>query len=574
MRLVGTALFTAWLLAWGAAPKGELARATTAVGGLAIAGADDVAVAWLEVAHARPRGSETLHVATVDRGGQLLPRFNLDGHDDVAYRLTESGPARFALVSEHRTRLDRYFEFRRFGRGTADRPPDLRATFNASTWEVAAAGDQLTLVEEDLSGETAVHVLDEDGRWLPSQAAGRTLLGSGGGSVIRYEVGRHADRVVVSPAGESPWVMEVSHPRCTLPSSAAASAGPTGGEPALASGAAAISADEHERTLSVVGLPGGYGRMARLGRWLCVDGIRSGSYFRLDPVPIGDVVDPRLVADADARLSISDANDGKGALFLRRLEGVAPGASPFVWGPRPRTVPGGEVLRGYSIFHVGASGGAALITRASAGETRVLLERFPLPDGHSEVSAGGGSGELLLGPARHYLPDHRPLLRVLAVAPLGVLAMALLGAVGLVRRLRRVTPPSAAAPLGEGPVAIEAQLATDAEAPTGALRLRRGGHTMLLFIEGAEVIRASDVRPRSEPRGDAVDVASGAPVLATGRFRRGAVFRGEDSLHAGGGDLVLVGCTLAEARARLAVRLGLSAALFSGALAAVLLLVR
>lgn len=625
MRAVGVALFASWLIAWGLSPKGEPARPTSTVGGLAIAGSDDVAVAWLEVSHARPRSSEVLHVATIDPAGRVTPRIHLDGHDDVAYRLAESAPGRFLLVSEHRTRLDRWFEVRTFASRAAEgavasdphrlpaRLPDLRATFNASSWEVAASGGRLALVEEELGGGTSVHMLDGHGDWAAAESVGRTLVASGHGSLVRYEVGRRDDLVEITPESGSPWVMRISHPRCAPPRGGEASEGEGPAEGARAAGstrpidrslvppmppAAPAANDGRERVLSVTGLPGGYARMARLGRWLCVDGMRAGRYFRLDPVPLGEVVDPRLTSDADARLFLLDGNDGKGALFTRQLEFLPTGASPYGWARRPLTLPGSDGVRGYAIFQVTPAGGAALVTRAVAGQTQVLLDRFqpgdlqpavrgPLCTQSPSKSAVRGASataatpspraasEILLGPPQRMLPDRRPLLRWLALLPLLALAAALARSLRLLSRLRALAPGPSHGPLPEGRAVVAASLALDADAPAGALRLRRAGQSLLLFIDqGAEVLRASDVRPRSEPRGDAVDVASGAPVLATGVVARGAAFRGQDSLRAGDGDLVLVGCTLGEARARVATRVAASGALLACALGSILMLIK
>jgi hypothetical protein len=124
-----------------------------------------------------------------------------------------------------------------------------------------------------------------------------------------------------------------------------------------------------------------------------------------------------------------------------------------------------------------------------------------------------------------------------------------------------------------GRAVVEGELESGAETPSGGLRIVcRGGQRMSVFVEGAEVLRASEVRPRSQPRGDAVDVASGATVVATGIVESGGVYRADATLRARHGDLVLVGCSLAEARHRLGRRFFGTLVLFGGAASLVLAL--
>src|SRR5579883_2008536 len=112
MRLVGIALLTAWLLAWAAAPQSSL------LGGVAAAGGDRAAVAWLELRHepGAPAPSGALHVATVDEAGRVAPRLAIGvGADAVAFRLADAGEGRFVLAAEYRNPARRWFEVHRIG---------------------------------------------------------------------------------------------------------------------------------------------------------------------------------------------------------------------------------------------------------------------------------------------------------------------------------------------------------------------------------------------------------------------------------------------------------------------------
>jgi hypothetical protein len=211
----------------------------------------------------------------------------------------------------------------------------------------------------------------------------------------------------------------------------------------------------------------------------------------------------------------------------------------------PRTVAEGLPDEGvrYRLFGgEGSRGLTTLATRVADHQTEVVLER------------GAGASARVLAPIKRYQPDHRPVLRPLALVPLAMLFLSALGSWRLGARLRRIAPSRPDAPLPSGPAVVEGELAADADAPAGGLWLRRGRGRMAIFVEGAEVVRASDVRPRTQPRGDAVDVAEGAPAVATGLVEPGVLYRDVATLRARRGDLLLVGCSLAEARAWIARR--------------------
>ena len=557
MRIVGVALLSAWMIAWWAAPHGERARTTTLVGGVSIAGGERPAVAWLELKHGQPNQAGTVHAAWLDESGAVLDHLSVyAGSDAVTFRLADAGGGRFVLAAEYRNAQGRWFEFHRFGTGARDRPEDLKASFDASAWNVVAAGDELVLTEE-VVGETVLHVLSVAGKWTQPTAPGDVLVGAGDGHVITYTVGARQDEVM-SLARDGAWRTDVTdHPSCiTMKSPAAALAldAACNADPACLATQTARRWEPHAAAtvLSVVPLRGGYARLSRYNLDAsCIDGLRDGKRFTIRDLSLKGYAAPRLSVE-DGRLVVYDSTDGKGRRRIIDADGsgatrdLAIDSHGFDEGLRYRLVaPGGT----------GAI--TALATRTVGDETQVAIERFPL--------AGGRPSQRMLAPARNYHPDHRPQLTRLAIVPLLALALAALGAFRLRRRFSRLVVVPANAPLPEGRVTIEAALATDADAPTGGLRLRRGHGGMTLFIEGAEILRGSEVRPRDQPRGDAVDVASGAPVVASGTVHLGSAFRGEDTLRAGPGDFVLVGCTLAEARRRLSARFASSLSLLVAA---------
>src|SRR5207244_10625826 len=97
MRLVGLVLFSAWLLAWWVTPHGEPARATSMVGGVAIAGGDRAAVAWLELPSWRRDGGQ-LHVALVDEDNRVREVVSRPAGAESHYRLADAGGGRFVLA--------------------------------------------------------------------------------------------------------------------------------------------------------------------------------------------------------------------------------------------------------------------------------------------------------------------------------------------------------------------------------------------------------------------------------------------------------------------------------------------
>src|SRR5262245_7929483 len=108
-----------------------------------------------------------------------------------------------------------------------------------------------------------------------------------------------------------------------------------------------------------------------------------------------------------------------------------------------------------------------------------------------------------------------------------MLLWTLMAALWLALRLHRLSPLSSEAPLAPGQRIVEGTLSVEAWAPAGILRLHRGDHALRLVLDGAHVVRASQLRPRSEPGGDVVDMALGASVVASGRLEPGALLRGE-----------------------------------------------
>ncbi|MSP59394.1 MAG: hypothetical protein EXR72_03455 [Myxococcales bacterium] len=539
------ALLSAWLVAWAVSPHGEVKRQTSIVGGVAVAGGDLAAAAWLELRHGAVDG--ILHVVTVDENGRVTEQLRLPASADTAsFRLADAGAGAFVLATDRRSASGSVLEFHRFGAADAAQPPDLeleapdldpeaQAT-HAAQWQIAAAGDQLVVLQT-ISGATnnLLWTLDGNGRWAGATAGGRKLIGAGGGHTVVYSDGwRGEGGMSVAPGRAEGWVAEVSRPVCF------ADGGPA------------------PTVTSVVGLRGGYARLSRRGWAGCVDGIRDGKPFAYRNVPLAGIAAARLLCDDAGRLVVHEDQDAAQVTQRRIILPEKPGAS---FGIDARTVNPAFATEGvrYRLFGGGGHAGVTtLATQVADHQTQVVLER----NGVGQAS--------VLAPVRRYQPDHRPALRALALGPLLVLLAGALQAWRRMARLRRVTPVAAGVPLAAGPIAIEGELAVDAEAPAGGLRMRLGSTLVTLFIEGAAVLRASDVRPRNQPRGDAVDVASGASVVATGTLDPGALYRGEATLRARAGDLVLVGCTLAEARARLAARLFSALALLATAGAIVL----
>jgi hypothetical protein len=152
---------------------------------------------------------------------------------------------------------------------------------------------------------------------------------------------------------------------------------------------------------------------------------------------------------------------------------------------------------------------------------------------------------------------------------------------GLRLRLRlrqlRPVPVEALQSPGGGPITLQGTLMVEGDAPTvsgpkdmtgagplNSLRLRCGRHLVTVFVEGARILRASQFRSAGQPRGDAVDVAAGAAVVASGRLEQGTLYRDETRLRAGRADVVVVGCGIAEARAFVGRTLAATAGLLVG----------
>lgn len=530
MRLVGMALLAAWLMAWAVSPHGEVARPTSIVGAVACAGGDRAAAAWLELRHGAVDG--TLHVVTVDEADRVAERLRLPaGVDATGFKLTDAGQGRFVLATEHRGPMGGFVEFHRFGIGGGDdAPPRIHGAAadldengrltRGLEWQVAAAGAELVVLVTVDGKAIGLHVLNSSGDWDAERLDGeRVLIGAGGGHAVIYREGVEGVRgatLNVSPRQPGEWVAEVGRPAC------------------LAGG------DGGSTVTSVVGLRGGYARLSRRGAVGCVDGIRDGKSFSYRDVPLAGIGAARLSVDEAGGLSVHEEQDAAQITQRRVILPEQPGAAILV---DPRTVHSDLRVGGvrYRLFAgAGRLGVTTLATRVTDGETQVVLERNGFGDAR------------VLAPMRRYQPDHRPALRALSLAPILLLVLAAFGTWKRWAQVRRLTPLPADVPFGDGQVTVEGELAVDAEAPAGGLRLRRGRSGLTLFIEGADVLRASDVRPRSQPRGDAVDVASGATVVATGVVDPGALYRDEATMRARSGDLVLVGCTLEEARTRIA----------------------
>ena len=545
MRLVGLALLAAWWMAWAVSPHGEAARATSIVGAVAVAGGDHAAAAWLELRHGEKSG--TLHVATVEDGGVVEERLRLPaGADATGFKLVGAGEGRFVLATEHHAPSvllagGGWLEFSRFGPDGDDTPPRIDGQLVGLgpdqpapllAWRLAAAGDELVAVESGGSA-SIVWVLGAEAKWRPTRTDQRVLVGAGGGHVVVYTERGDGGEVQVGPGRAGEWTAEVGPPPCFA-----------GDDPE----------ERAPMVTSVVGLPGGFARLARRGPVGCVDGIRDGATFAYQHVPLIGIGAARLAVADDGALYVHEEQEAA-QLDQRRI--VLPARPGGAFSLDARIVPAAEPFTGvrYRLFGgAGRLGVTTLAQRVVGGDTQVVLER-------------GDAAPVSLAPERSFQPDYRPVLRPLAALPLALLLFSAVGAWRRHARVRRLAPLPAGVPLPTGRVAVEGELALDAEAPAGGLRVRRGRSLLTVFVEGAEVLRASDVRPRSQPRGDAVDVASGATVVAGGVVDPGVLYRREATLRARTGDFVLVGCTLAEARARIARRLASSAALLAAAIA-------
>jgi hypothetical protein len=548
-------------VAWAAAPHGEPARQTSIVGAVAVAGGDESAVAWLELKHGAADG--TLHLVMVDGEGRMRSHRQLTaGADATAFRLADAGQRVFVLATEHRTPAQRTITVHRFvGDGdellqplTDAYQPRWQET-EPGDFQVAAGGDEVAVAmfAARTDAAPAVHLLGRDGAWVvPTRLAERTLIGAGAGHVVTYaEQSDHTAEVVLAPGRAAEQRMLVARPSC-------------------------FGDGRPPTVTSVVALRGGYARLSRRGNEGCIDGIRDGRPFAYRDVPLAGIAAARLQLDDGGGISVREEQDAQ--VEQRRV--ILPEQPGGAY--RVQIVGGqsGPEVR-YRLFGgVGRQGVTALATRATAEETQVVLERMregeALPALRGAPSARWASDDhpQVLAPQRHFQPDHRPILRALGALPLALLALSLLGAARLRRRVRRMRPGTTlGASFAPGRAVVEGELESGAETPSGGLRIVcRGGQRMSVFVEGAEVLRASEVRPRSQPRGDAVDVASGATVVATGIVESGGVYRADATLRARHGDLVLVGCSLAEARHRLGRRFFGTLVLFGGAASLVLAL--
>lgn len=563
MRLVGISLLAAWWVAWAAAPHGEPARQTSIVGAVAVAGGDDAAVAWLELRHGAVDG--TLHLVLVDADGRARSHRQLTaGADATAFRLADAGGREFVLATEHRTAGMRTVTVHRFSGdgdgvlqplrdGADQRAPSWSGESEPGDFQVVAAGDEVgvAMFASRAEGTPTVHLLGTDGAWTsPAHPSDRMLIGAGAGHVVTYaEQSDHTAEVVLAPGRASEQRMLVARPSCFGDGRA-----PT--------------------VTSVVALRGGYARLSRRGTDGCVDGIRDGRPFAYREVPLAGIAAARLQLDGEGALSVHEEQDAQVA--ERRV--ILPDQPGGIYRVQIVGADSGPEVR-YRLFGgVGKGGVTALATRATADETQVVLERMheggalPALWGAPPTHWAGDEHPQVLAPQRRFQPDHRPILRVLGGLPVLLLALSVLSAARLRRRLRMMKPGVATgASLVAGHAVVEGELASGADAPSSGLRMVcRGGQRMTLFVEGAEVLRASEVRPRSQPRGDAVDVASGAVVVATGMVEPGGVYRADATLRARGGDLVLVGCSLAEARDRLSRRFCGALILFGSAATLVL----
>ena len=509
MRLVAVALLAGWMVAWSAAPHGEAARSTSVVGAVAIAGSDTVAVAWIEL-RGRPH-IEALHVAIVDDHNAIRDAWELPVEEGAtSFQLADAGGGRFVLATERRSLGWRAFDVNLLAHGSRDPLPSFYSARDGRAWQLAAAGTEIAIVEELPTGAnvfTPTRALNE---WRVRTSAGRVLLGTGGGHVVRYE--EDVDNSVTLSTSEQ--TIPLARATCTskLPA----------------------------EVTSVVGLRGGYARLARHGADGCVEGIADGRPFVHRSIPLAGFRDPRLAVEADGTLTIHDAQDAR--TIERRVilpRDVTGGAPVTIEATSINEAIADDGVR-YRLFAgEGRLGMTDVATRASRNDIEVVLER-----------QGPGTATVL-APEPSFEADHRPVLRPLALLPLLAFVLALAFAILRLVRLRRLTPRDVEKDgLGSGAVTLAGTLVADADAPRGALRVRVGHKLVTVFVEGAAVLRASDVRARTQPRGDAVDVAAGAPVVARGTLVAGDVYRDEPTLRARTGDLLLVGCTIAEARAQ------------------------
>lgn len=566
MRLVGLALLAGWLVAWSVAPRGAPIRSSAIVAAVACAGGDTAAAAWLE----RQRGGvagDLLHVVTVDEQGRIGDRLELVAEPDATdFRLVEVGGGRFVLAVEHRDPSRHWYVLHRFGAGRHEVLPAIPAHLESEGWHLAASGDEIVLTDEvkkhrivlddggaeggdevvladQVKGETVARTLGPDGAWQVT-TADRILVGSGGGHVVRYEEQHRAAHLAVGPGRPGGWNADPDRGRC-------------GFMPATA--------------ISVVGLRGGYARLLRHGASACVEGIRDGAPFETPDMAIEDFHYPRLVVDLEGRLSVQEAQEAQ--LTQRRwLVPQVKGQKPelVITQIHPQLAAHGI---GYRLYGgEGKLGVTDVATRVRRDE--VMLERQ------------GVGQATVLAPVRQFDPDYRPLLRQLGLLPLLCLLISCVDALRLRQRLRQLRPVPVEALLtpGGGPITLQGTLMVEGDAPTlsgpknpsgaalmNSLRVRCGRHLVTLFIEGARILRASQLRPIGQPRGDAVDVAAGAAVVASGRLEQGTLYRDETRLRAGRADLVVVGCGLGEAQAFAGRVLGKTLGLLVGAAGIVLL---
>jgi hypothetical protein len=536
------------------------------VAAVACAGGDTAAAAWLEGRRGGAAG-DLLHAVIVDEQGRIGDRLELVAEPDATeFRLVEVGGGRFVLAVEHRDPRQHWYELHRFGAGRHEVLPSIQAALESDGWQLAAAGEELVLTDQvkkhrivmdddgaeagdevvladQIRGETVARTLGPDGAWQVI-TADRILVGAGDGHVVRYEVRRRSAHLVVGPMRLGGWTADLGRGRC-------------GFMPATA--------------ISVVGLRGGYARLLRHGASACVEGIRDGAPFETPDMEISDFHYPRLVADREGGLSIHEAQEAQ--LTQRRW------LVPQVKGQKPELVITQIHPRlaansvGYRLYAgEGKLGVTDVATRV--GRDEVMLER----QGVGQATA--------LGPVRHFEPDYRPLLRRLGLLPLLCLLMSAAEALRLRQRLRqlRPVPVEALVTPGGGPITLQGTLMVEGDAPTmtgpkttsgaaplNSLRLRCGRHLVTVFVEGARILRASQIRPLGQPRGDAVDVAAGAAVVASGRIEQGTLYRDETRLRAGRDDLVVVGCGLAEAQAFAGRVLRSALVLLAGATGIVLL---
>lgn len=546
MRLVGLALLAGWLVAWSVAPRGAPLRSAAIVAAVACAGGDTAAAAWLE----RPRGGvagDRLHVVIVDEQGRIGDRLQLVVDPDaIGYRLVAAGGGRFVLAAEHRDPLHHWYELHRFGAGRHEVLPRIPAHIESEGWQLAASGDEIVLTDEvkehrlvidddntgddgevvladQVKGETVARTLGADGAWQVTTAE-RILVGDGGEHVVRYEEQHRAAHLEVGPGRSGGWNADPGRGRCRF-------------TPATA--------------ISVVGLRGGYARLLRHGDSACVEGIRDGAPFETPDMPLRDFSHPRLVVDMEGRLSIQESQEAQ-LLQQRWQVPLEKELQPLLETTRLHPLLAADGIKYRLYAGEGKLGVTDLATRVTRDEIQVLLERQ------------GVGQATVLSPTRQFEPDYRPLLRRLGLLPLLCLLISCVDALRLRQRLRQLRPVPVEALLtpGGGPITLQGTLMVEGDAPTmsgprntggaaplNSLRVRCGRHLVTVFVEGARILRASQLRPVGQPRGDAVDVAAGAAVVASGRLEQGTLYRDETRLRAGRDDLVMVGCGLTEAQA-------------------------